>query len=82
MAQGMSFGRESVVPACFSAIKPNVFHTPSVVLAVHHEREPLDLGHQAGRRPAMKDDRPSPILLQLFVDLPNQQAAAFLVGHD
>src|ERR1700730_11292005 len=61
-------------------VEPNVFEAPAVIDAVDHRRQPLHLRLPAGRGDAVKDDRPSALLLRVTVDLPHVCFAFFLIG--
>src|ERR1700736_4598271 len=62
------------------SVEPDVLEAPAVIDAIDHRRQPLHLRLPAGRGDAVKDDRPSAILLQLTVDLPHEFLAFFLIG--
>src|SRR6516162_10840554 len=61
--------RESPPPSrrwssgCSLAVEPQIFETPAIVDAVDHDRQALDVGLPAARRPIVKDDRPGAVLL-------------------
>src|SRR5229473_4735833 len=61
------------------AIEPDVLEAPAVVDAVDLDRHALDVGLPASRRPAVGDDRPGDVLLQLAIDLPHHLQALLLV---
>src|SRR5262249_23949917 len=72
--------RPDKTPVVASAVEPDVFHAPAIVLAVHHDGQPLNLGLIAGAKPRVVDDRPGTVLLQLPIDVPDQFPARVLVG--
>jgi hypothetical protein len=49
------------------SVKPPIFHAPTVVLAVDHHCDPLELRLPAGRRAHMIDDRPPEAFLQQVI---------------
>src|SRR4029077_17471670 len=61
-------------------VEPDIFHTPAVEKAVHHQRQPLHLRIPAGRAAVVKDDRSGAVLRQSPFDLPYELLALFLVG--
>src|SRR5689334_19746906 len=69
-------------PLCFGglSIQPPIFHSPAVVLAVHHHRDPLELRLPAGRRAHMIYDRPPEALLQQVIGVLHQLLAFHRVG--
>jgi hypothetical protein len=44
-------------------LEPHVFHAPTVVLAVDHDGQPLELSLRAGRRAGVVDNRQHLVLL-------------------
>jgi hypothetical protein len=60
-------GLRSVQPQNHSCanlpLEPHVFHAPTVVLAVDHDGQPLELSPRAGRRAGVVDNRQHLVLL-------------------
>ena len=61
-------------------VEPHILHAPAVEQAVDHDRQSLQLRLPAGRKAVVVKDRPSTIVLQFFVYLPNEMPTLLLIG--